>query len=61
MIVDRWIHFAGACAGAATPQFCVGDEEKLGHEVLKKAGVVEEEEGMSQGEVERLALTHSLN
>jgi len=29
--------------------------------VLKKAGVVEEEEGMSQGEVERLALTHSLN
>ena len=55
--MDRWIHFAGACAGAATPRFCVGDEEKLGHEVLKKAGVVEEEEGMSQGEVERLALT----
>ena len=25
--------------------------------VVKKAGVVEEEEGMSQGEVERLALT----
>ena len=29
--------------------------------VLKKARVVEEEEGMGQGEVERLTLSHSLN
>jgi len=28
---------------------------------LKKAGVVEEEEGMSQGEVGSLTLSHSLN
>ena len=63
-LIDEWIDGSILLAPALAPQrrgSTSATKRSWAMRVLKKAGVVEEEEGMSQGEVERLMLLHSLN
>ena len=64
-LIDEWIDGSISLAPALAPRrhgSASATKSSWAMRVLKKAGVVEEEEeGMSQGEVERLPLTHSLN
>ena len=50
MIEDRWIHFAGAALAPRRRGSASAMKRSWAMRMLKKAGVVEEEEGMSQGE-----------